>query len=571
MNETFYIGLLNSLLSGLFAWEWVRFRLLSSRMEQVQRRYLLNLLKKNKATRFGKKYGFGKIRDVAAFQRQVPVSVYEDYLEDLADMQHGTKNVLTTSALRGYAYSSGTSSASKRIPNTARLLSEMNRFISVWLFDLYQKHPGLLNGKSFWIISPSGNGMTDGGEASESVEAAKIFRPTETAKPVQPSQPDFEDDSAYFHPIKRWLIRRLFVVPDLVPKLLHGENYYFTLGVFLLAEPNLRMISVWNPSVLLLLMDKIWKHRDKIIDSIATGSLLLPETCPDQHVRLLENLLKANPKRADKLHQLLSEPALEKTFGPTIWPNLTLISAWDSVWASIPARELQHRFPQSVIQGKGLLATEACITFPAYFSDPGYRYYPAYTCHFFEFIDTETQHIHLLHDLEPGKTYEVLVTTGGGFYRYRLNDLVRCSGKAHHLPVLDFIGKSDSVSDLTGEKLHETHVRQVVDQALSQLDASAELYFMAPEQTGNAFHYVLFCFMPSACDHKRLQEAVEAGLQENFHYRHSRSLHQLDACEVVLLDTTIINSFYSMLADGSRFGTLKAICLRKELDWKRRF
>lgn len=55
------------------------------------------------------------------------------------------------------------------------------------------------------------------------------------------------------------------------------------------------------------------------------------------------------------------------------------------------------------------------------------------------------------HELRTGESYTVIVTTGGGLWRYRLGDLVEVDG---------FFGAS--VSDLCGEKLAETFATHAI-------------------------------------------------------------------------------------------------------------
>jgi hypothetical protein len=44
---------------------------------EVQRSLLLNILKKNAETEFGRKYGFQRIRNEADYQKKVPLQDYE--------------------------------------------------------------------------------------------------------------------------------------------------------------------------------------------------------------------------------------------------------------------------------------------------------------------------------------------------------------------------------------------------------------------------------------------------------------------------------------------------------------
>src|SRR5262249_54105242 len=142
-----------------------------------------------------------------------------------------------------------------------------------------------------------------------------------------------------------------------------------------------------------------------------------------------------------------------------IWPQLALLSCWTDAAAGQFVPSLKELFPAVEIQPKGLLATEAFVSFPlvgAEGADLGIR------SHFFEFEETTGNRIKLTHELERGGCYRVLVTTAGGLYRYQLRDEIEVVGFHHQCPLLRFLGKSDQISDLVGEKLAEPHVRTVL-------------------------------------------------------------------------------------------------------------
>ena len=67
-----------------------------------------------------------------------------------------------------------------------------------------------------------------------------------------------------------------------------------------------------------------------------------------------------------------------------------------------------------------------------------------------------------LHELEDGEDYTVLVSQAAGLVRYRLGDQVRCEGRLGRVPCLRFLGRTEDVTDLVGEKLHERFVREAL-------------------------------------------------------------------------------------------------------------
>ena len=77
--------------------------------------------------------------------------------------------------------------------------------------------------------------------------------------------------------------------------------------------------------------------------------------------------------------------------------------------------------------------------------------------HFFEFVESNGS-VKLAHELQRGMEYTLLLTTGGGLYRYKLCDRVIVDDFVHETPSLRFLGKDDRVSDLFGEKLSDGFV-----------------------------------------------------------------------------------------------------------------
>src|SRR5262249_4986822 len=134
----------------------------------------------------------------------------------------------------------------------------------------------------------------------------------------------------------------------------------------------------------------------------------------------------------------------------------------------------------------------------------------------------------LAHELEPGALYSVVLTTGGGFYRYRLHDLVEVTGWIHRCPLVRFRGKHGHVSDWFGEKLNEAHVAATLHQVFASLGLKPAFAMLACDTDPPSPGYVLY--LDTFAPDKLLDRAVadiEAGLHDNFHYRYARELGQL--------------------------------------------
>jgi hypothetical protein len=150
--------------------------------------------------------------------------------------------------------------------------------------------------------------------------------------------------------------------------------------------------------------------------------------------------------------------------------------------------------------------------------------------------------------------YAVIVSTGGGLYRYRLGYRVRVCGQHGKAPCLRFLGKTETVSDRVGEKLHQAHVQRTQENL-----AAGAFGFWAPE-TASARDVLYVDAMVDV-------EALDGALGENAHYRYARELGQLAAPEVVRVDD--LHGRYLQLKGRGTGSTVKPRCLEQARDWRR--
>ncbi len=286
----------------------------------------------------------------------------------------------------------------------------------------------------------------------------------------------------------------------------------------MLGAEDLRLVSVWNPTFFTLLLDWAADHSDAVLAGL-----------PARRRVAVEGLLRDRD-------------------WPAIWPKLHLISCWADAQAVRPASELQRRFPDATLQPKGLLATEAIVSIPLERAGGAVL---AADSHFFEFLtlDGESQ---LADELAVGASYQVVVTTGGGLYRYRLGDLVEVTGHHGVLPVLRFIGRADKVTDLVGEKLNEAFVINCLR------DLQVPGFNLLVGTSDPVPHYVLFTHSTSP----GLAERLDAALRASFHYDYARRLVQLGPLEVrPARPDAEARLLAAQTADGQRLGDIKPAVL----------
>src|SRR5262249_50790438 len=176
------------------------------------------------------------------------------------------------------APTSGSTAGPKLIPYTDGLHAEFQRGVLPWLADLYRHAPGLLRGPAYWTVTPVARGETR----------------TPGGVPV-----GFEDDDTeYLGPLRGWLLRRVQAVPADVRRAPDLETARYVTLRWLVQQPALALLSVWSPTFLTLLLDRLPEWGERLAGDVARGTLSPPAPLPaDPRARLGAGLY-ADPGRA---------------------------------------------------------------------------------------------------------------------------------------------------------------------------------------------------------------------------------------------------------------------------------
>lgn len=398
----------------------------------TQERWLRGRLARHAASDFGQAHDFAALRSAADFARRVPLADYDAFRPHVARIARGERDVLACAPVTHLAPTSGSTGARKLVPFTAGLQASFGAAVGAWIVDLACQRPALVGGPAYWSVSPLADAAPPPGD-DEPAAAIPI---------------GFADDAEYLGGASAWLVRQALAVPAGVAQVRDVEAFRALTLLALLRQPGLRLISVWHPSFLELLVGAAESHWPLLLESVAAGASPWDEALPSA-VRHAWRQRPA-PARAGQLRRV----------GPSAWerwwPHLQVVSCWGEQAAAGGWRALARRLPNVLVQPKGLLATEAVVTIPYAGSTV-----LALTSHYFEFLG-EQGDLRQPHELERGRCYEVIVTNGAGLWRYRLGDVVECTGRLREAPTLRFVGRAGVVSDLRGEKLGEPFVAEAL-------------------------------------------------------------------------------------------------------------
>lgn len=508
----------------------------------IQEQILRNYLRKNRETKFGQEHGFREIHDISGYRQRVPIRHYQEFLPYLHQIQAGQQGVLTMEGVLSFHPTGGTT-GTKLIPYTRTLQQEFQRALAPWLWDIFLNFPAIRKGKTYWTITPPGK-----------------------RRDTQPQEipTGFDDDASYFG-WKGYFLQHLFAVPSWVTLSEQIENFHFLTLYFLLQNRELRWMSIWSPTFFLVLTEQLHRNAECLLSSLYEGTLKLPKP---------ENLplkFQACPmkKRARELEQIFGLPESERC--RKIWPYLTFVSLWKDAYARHPAQQLAALFPDTHFQGKGLLATEGVISIPFHTVSKhgGTGCLPAFTSHFLEFV-AEDGETYCLWELQAGKRYEVILTTGGGLYRYAIGDLVTVEGHYHGLPLLKFIGRRDRTSDLVGEKLEEPFVNHALERALTACPITFSFLLIAPEVEEHSRGYILFVESPE--EEERLRQfshTLDRLFMANFQYGIAIKLRQLVPLRLFRINRNGAAKYLQRcLKSGQKLGDIKPLSFDTRTGWQ---
>ncbi len=511
------VWLVQTLIMQLYRKEAKEFYQNFHKVEQIQEEVLIRIVNANKDTEYGRKYGFADIHSSSDYKNKVPLTDYQEYRESIELIAKGKKHVLTSEDVLMFELTGGSGGAVKLIPYTPSLKREFLAGIKPWIYSLYKDYPKLRWGKSYWSITP----------------------PTHQEKYTKGGIPiGFEDDTAYFGKLEQKLTNQIFVRDKSISEQTDMEKFYFKTCLALLKEKNLTLISIWNPSYLFVLLGYMKGHADSLYNRLPS-------------------------KRRNEIKE-----CIEKNDYQSIWPKLTVISCWCDGLAAGTSEEIKKAFPKVLIQPKGILSTEAFMTLP--YRETGLSIL-SYKSHYFEFMHTTTGNIHSYTELKKGETYEVIFTTSGGFYRYRIRDAVSVVDyeETYGLPLLKFVGKTDKTVDYHGEKLNELFIKKVLEEF--QFSNNQHFRLFAYENG----RYVLFIEGEKIlveAEKEALEKELDDLLCQNYHYNLCRDLRQLEQVEICLVFGDAKQQYLEYyLNKGKKLGDIKSELLSKHSDWSTAF
>ncbi|CAH1776590.1 unnamed protein product, partial [Owenia fusiformis] len=416
--------------------------------KNVQSNILLERLRANEDTKYGKDFKFSEIKSTEDFIKKHPLTRYSHFQPYIGKIADGEKNVLTVKDPVVLAVTSGTSGQSNILPMIKEQRGNFFFHGIATLFrcmvNAYPATKQLLqkNLKIFytpkWRVSKSG--IVIGPNSSSPTNSKSMLSIYST--PLPGFEIMTEPEALYVH-------------------LLFG-----------LRDKYIGMMEANFVSLIYVAFHTLELEWQTLVNDIELGRVN-PELNINDDVRAkLNQLLTPDPARANELRTefLKGFDGIAKR----IWPKLNFVLSVDTGSFEHYGKLLrEHQCKGTPFYSPLYAATEGLIGVNIWPEREERRYILAPRSMFFEFIPVEhsgeDQPKTLLpHEVDVGSTYELVISNISGMWRYRFGDVVKIAEFYNEAPVIEFLYRQGQLLNIRGEKTSEKMFYKALTDAANQ-------------------------------------------------------------------------------------------------------
>ncbi len=404
-----------------------------------QEAILLDILRANRNTEFGRAHQFDSIRSIAEFRARVPVRSAAEYGPYLKRLYQGEKNLLTAESPYFFAMTAGSTGDYKYIPVTKRFKKELDRSVYAFYHLLETNCPEFRTSPIQFFVGSAEGGTSPGGVPQGFISGF-----------------NYKNLPAF--------IRRKFVIPYWVFTLTDMDDRFYAMGRFLVASGKVTGFGGFSPLAMINMVNTLLRNLPMLEQDIRDGTLTL------------SNALPANPYTPDALPHFRPDPALAQQIAQwqgsgrpvpelmqMLFPKLKYIASWMGGNMSYTMESLLQLLGPKQVHEMPFSASEGLFGVPFELQREGGI--AAINSHFLEYIreediDLQNPPVYCAWELEEGRHYYQIITTSAGLYRYNMEDLIRVNGFYNKVPVVQFVSKKARQISIGNERINENDVTE---------------------------------------------------------------------------------------------------------------
>ncbi|MBP3697138.1 MAG: GH3 auxin-responsive promoter family protein [Clostridia bacterium] len=532
---------------GLGIAEHIKLKLYSKNAVSKQKKVLMKLMKDNKTTVYGKANGFDKVKSIEDYQNIVPLSRYADYEDYVWRMADGEKGLITNRLIRRFTESSGSTGRSKLVPLSgwAEWCCQCFSFSAPvgCAVKYFWRKGKLIPPQKSMLTAEVGSRKLKGGRTLSCLSSIPLLniKPFVSLFNTTPKEVMFHDED------------------------IDMDMHYAKLRFALQHSDVSCMGTIFITTLesMFFYMENNWQM---LCDDIEKGIINENVRMPDDIRTKLSKKLKPNPKRAEELRAEFRKGFDDEPIIPRIWKDCGWMYGMGTGALSLYAKKLRRYIGNDMpIHYLGYAATEALMAVPIELDSFEYVMLPQNG--FYEFLPLDapegTRPL-TISEVEVGKEYELILTNMSGFYRYRIEDVVKVTGFYYESPKVTFCYRLNQIANISGEKINQMAFDEIVENFSNDVDELFIGYSIYPDRTTSPGHYVLL--IETAGEHtkedeKAYSEAFEKALcNGNVSVAPLIASGALGHCEVKFLKKGTYDDYRQMLKEnGANLNQVKPI------------
>ena len=529
----------------LLRWtHWRPFVSAAKHPADAQTRFLLRLLRRNRDTRFGREHAFAAIRSYADFAEAVPVQTYETLRPYIEDQERTGEPALNAGRPVMYARTSGTTGEAKLIPILRETIQQHKRSQAIQSYVQFSADARAYYGRFLAIVSPAEEGTLDSGTP-------------------------YGSTSGFMYENMPAVAKTKYVLPYQVFGITDYDLKYLLILRLAVTHRDVTHIACANPSTLVKLLSVLDTARSALLHDITRGTFSRADELSAEVRAVVGPRLSCTPNRVAELRTILASP--RPTFA-ALWPELRLVSTWTGGSCRIPLTSVRPALPPGArVAELGYLSSELRGTLVVNVERSAGT--PTIHENFFEFVERDDWDagrtvFRTIEQIEQGKEYYIIPTTGTGLYRYLMNDIVRVTGSFHATSAIEFVQKGKGVTNITGEKLYESQVIDAVRWAEEETGLASEFFLMLADANRQVYCLVVECSTRTETWRRNTLGSVERKLGDlNVEYAAKRASGRLQHLELLLVRPGTGDAYKRhCLQQGQREGQFKLIALQYQSD-----
>ena len=529
----------------LLRWtHWKPFVNAAKHPSDTQHDVLLRLIRRNRDTRFGREHTFADIKNYPDFASAIPVQTYETLRPYIEDQERTGKPALNAERPVMYARTSSTTGQAKLIPVLRETIQEYKRSQAIQSYVQFSADPDAYYGRLLAIVSPAEEGTLESGTP-------------------------YGSTSGFMYENMPAVARMKYVLPAQVFGITDYDLKYLLILRLAVTHRDITHIACANPSTLVKLLSVLATTRTVLLDDVTRGTFSRTDELSSDVHDAIGPRLACPPERVAELRPILSSP--RPTFAQ-LWPELRLVSTWTGGSCRIPLAGVRPALPPGArVAELGYLSSELRGTLIADVErNVGI---PTIQENFFEFVerddwDSGRKLCLTVEQIERGKEYYVIATTGAGLYRYFMNDIVRVTGTFYATPAIEFVQKGRGVTNITGEKVYESQVIDAVSSTEEETGLVSEFFMMLADADHAVYRLVVECDSPTEAWLRATLQGIELRLGElNVEYAAKRASGRLRHLELLPVRPGTGDAYKQhCLQAGQREGQFKLVALQYQSD-----